>query len=58
MVTAVRVIHKVVNTSTKKPTPSQAQEILRNCGIMDSKYQVKSAYKPMITQSRKSDATK
>lgn len=58
MVTAERALEKVISASPKKPTPSQAREMLRNCGIMDRKNQVKPAYKTMFAQSRKSNAGK
>lgn len=58
MVTAAHALEKVINASPKKPTPAQAREILRNCGIMNSKNQVKTAYKTMVAQSRKTNAGK
>lgn len=58
MIKAERALDKIISASPAKPSPSQAREILRNCGIMNGKNQVKPAYKTMFVHSGKANADK
>ena len=50
MVAALLTIDKIIKTPTKKPTKEEATKILRSCGILDNKNNIKSAYKKIITE--------
>lgn len=50
MVAALLTIDKIIETPTKKPTKEEAKKILRSCGILDNKNNIKSAYKKIITE--------
>jgi len=50
MVAALSTIDKIIETPTKKPTKEEATKILRSCGILDNKNNIKSAYKKIITE--------
>ena len=50
MVAALSTIDKIIETPTKKPTKKEAAKILRSCGILNNKNNIKPAYKKIITE--------
>lgn len=43
-------IDKIIEKPTKKPTKEEAVKILRSCGILDNKNNIKSAYKKILAK--------
>lgn len=50
MTAALLTIDKIIEKPTKKPTKEEAIKILRSCGILDNKNNLKSAYKKILTE--------
>lgn len=51
-------INKIIHSPQKKISTSEARKILRDCGIFNSKNQIKSAYKGIIIESIHEDRRK
>ena len=58
MTAAMTAIEKVINTSSKKPTKSEAEQILRSCGILDRKNNIKGAYKKILVVNSENNESK
>lgn len=50
MVAALSTIDKIIETPTKKYSKEEATKILRSCGILDKRNNIKPAYKEIITE--------
>ena len=44
-------IGRVINTPSKKITTAEAQKTLRECGVLNSKNQIKRVYKGIVVPS-------
>ena len=51
MVSYEAAIRRVQNNMKKRPTPGQARESLKSCGILNSDYQVAEAYKDIVVKA-------
>lgn len=51
MATISQTIDRIIETSSKVPSKQEAQKVLRSCGILDSKNNIKPAYKKIIIES-------
>lgn len=56
MVVALMTVDKIIETKNKKPNKTEAARILRSCGILDDKNNIRPAYKGLvIKQENKND---
>ena len=58
MVAINNTINKIINSPQKDITVSEAKKVLRECGILNGKNQIKPAYKSIIKESVLSNAGK
>lgn len=49
MVAVANTIDRIIGTSSKTPSKQEAQKVLRSCGILDNRNNIKPAYKKIIT---------
>lgn len=50
MVAAIYTIDKIIDAPTIKLSKEEAAKILRSCGILDNKNNIKPAYKKILTE--------
>ena len=54
MATMAIAIEHIIQASPKTPSKQEASKVLRSCGILNSKNEVKSAYKTIVIKSSSS----
>lgn len=53
MAAATLTIEKIIQTPTKQPSINEAKKMLRSCGVLDQKNNIRSAYKDILIDERK-----